>query len=152
MLEFVEKLSGPGETDEVVALPFELRQRSRQRVVLASGRDAGIVLNPGTTMANGDRLRSADGITVLVTAAAESVSTATTPDALLLARASYHLGNRHVKLQVGDGWVRYQPDHVLDEMLRRLGLNVVHEQALFDPERGAYHGRKTHNDDHGHEH
>jgi urease accessory protein len=77
---------------------------------------------------------------VRVCAAPEAVTTAHAGDPLGLARASYHLGNRHVPLQVGPGWVRYQRDHVLDDMVRGLGLRVVHESARFEPERGAYHG------------
>ncbi len=81
------------------------------------------------------------GFTVRVCAALETVSTARTGDALRLARACYHLGNRHVALQVGDGWVRYLPDHVLDDMVRGLGLTVREEPARFEPERGAYAGQ-----------
>jgi urease accessory protein len=77
----------------------------------------------------------------------------------LFARACYHLGNRHVPLQVGHGWLRYQNDYVLDDMLRQLGLDVKHEQAPFEPENGAYgehgghsHGHSHGDDDHSHSH
>jgi urease accessory protein len=68
-----------------------------------------------------------------------------------LARAAYHLGNRHVALQIGDGWLRYCHDHVLDEMLLGLGLRVTVEQAPFEPEAGAYHaeGDSAHGHSHG---
>jgi urease accessory protein UreE len=56
-----------------------------------------------------------------------------------LARAAFHLGNRHVALQIGDGWLRYLHDHVLDDMVRALGLTVDVEEATFEPEAGAYH-------------
>ena len=69
---------------------------------------------------------------------AETVSTVHTGDAVMLARASYHLGNRHVALQIGAGWLRYQHDHVLDDMLRGFGLEVRVEEAPFEPEGGAY--------------
>jgi urease accessory protein len=62
-----------------------------------------------------------------------------TADLRWLARAAYHLGNRHVALQIGEGWLRYKHDHVLDEMLHGLGLKVAVEQAPFEPEAGAYH-------------
>ena len=61
-----------------------------------------------------------------------------TDDPKALARAAYHLGNRHVPVQVGDGWLRYLADHVLDDMLRGLGLEPKSEQAPFEPESGAY--------------
>ena len=161
MLELIEKMSQGGKAEDALTLPYELRQKSRQRVRLDSGRDAALVLTPGTQLDDGDLLSTADGILVRVKAAMEAVSTARTDDALHLARACYHLGNRHVALQVGTGWVRYQPDHVLDEMVRVLGLTVVHESARFQPERGAYHGHShSHADDssrdthaaHGHPH
>ena len=83
-------------------------------------------------------LRATSGLVVEVRAAPEAVSTARADDALLLARAAYHLGNRHVALQLGPGWLRYPHDHVLDNMARELGLTVNREQAPFEPEAGAY--------------
>jgi urease accessory protein len=150
VLTLNEKMRGDGEVDDTLTLPFELRQKSRQRVRLDSGREAGVLLVPGTTLDDGDRLRAADGTTVRVCAAVEAVATARTDNALRLARACYHLGNRHVRLQVGPGWVRYQPDHVLDEMVRGLGLTVIHESARFEPERGAYASHAHHRHDHEH--
>ncbi|HYY16096.1 MAG TPA: urease accessory protein UreE, partial [Gammaproteobacteria bacterium] len=79
-----------------------------------------------------------------VCAAAEPVTTAFTEDAHLLARAAYHLGNRHVALQIGEGWVRYLANHVLDAMVGKLGLVIVHEERPFEPEVGAYSG-SSHN-------
>jgi urease accessory protein len=149
MLELIEKVSHDGAAGDSLTLPFELRQKSRQRVCLDSGREAALVLAPGTQLDEGDLLRATDGTLVRVGAATEAVSTARAEDPLHLARACYHLGNRHVALQVGPGWVRYQPDHVLDEMVRGLGLTVVHESARFQPERGAYHGQ-AHSHSHGH--
>jgi urease accessory protein len=141
MLELITKAPGDGGTDDTVTLPYALRQKSRQRVTLDGGREAAIVLAPGTQVDDGDRLASADGFSVRVCAALEAVSNARTDDALRLARACYHLGNRHVALQVGSGWVRYLPDHVLDDMVRGLGLTVTEESARFEPERGAYAAR-----------
>ncbi|MEX2481585.1 MAG: urease accessory protein UreE [Gammaproteobacteria bacterium] len=146
-IELIEKVHGIAAVQDSVTLPFAARQRSRQRVVLDSGTAAGIVLEPGTALDHGDLLRAADGTAVRVQAAAEAVMTARTADPLRLARACYHLGNRHVALQVGPGWVRFQPDHVLEEMLAGLGLSVVQESVVFEPERGAYGG---HGHGHGH--
>jgi urease accessory protein len=153
MLELIEHAGAgvDGVADDAVVLPYALRQKSRQRVRLASGRDAAIVLAPGTHLHDGDHLRAADGTTVRVSAATEAVSTARTDDPLRFARACYHLGNRHVALQIGAGWVRYQPDHVLDEMVRGLGLTVAQEAVPFEPERGAYHGH-AHGASGGHHH
>ena len=84
---------------------------------------------------------------VVVRAAAEPVSEVCCGDPLLFARACYHLGNRHVPLQIDDGRLRYQHDHVLDDMLRGLGLQVGFAEAPFEPEPGAYGGSA-----HGHAH
>ncbi len=144
MLELIERLAADGEVADSVSLPYDLRQKCRQRVRLDSGRDAAIVLPPGTPLLSGERLRAADGTTVRINAASEAVTIGRTDDPVLLARACYHLGNRHVALQVGRGWVRYQPDHVLDDMVRGLGLAVSYESAPFDPERGAYDVNSRH--------
>jgi urease accessory protein len=154
MLELIAKAPGEGATDDTVTLPWALRQRSRQRVTLDGGAAAAFLLPPGTQVDDGDRLHTADGFTVRVCAARETVSTARTADPLRLARACYHLGNRHVALQVGDGWVRYLPDHVLDDMVRGLGLIVTEDSARFEPERGAYAGQSAghHHHDHDHHH
>ena len=87
---------------------------------------------------HGELLLADDGRVIEVQAAPETVSTVRTDNGLMLARASYHLGNRHVALQIGPGWLRYIHDHVLDDMLRGFGLAVVVEQAPFEPEGGAY--------------
>lgn len=138
-LELIE-LRPPGDAaDDGVTLTFEERQKRRQRVTLASGRQAAIVLPPGPGLDEGARLCAADGTLVRIAAANETVSNAVAADPFLHARACYHLGNRHVPLQIGPGWVRYQPDHVLDDMLRTLGLDVGTVSAPFVPERGAYH-------------
>jgi urease accessory protein len=69
---------------------------------------------------------------------------------MALTRAAYHLGNRHVPLQLGDGWLRYEHDHVLDAMVEQLGLEVRTEDATFEPEAGAY--GHAHGGDHAHAH
>lgn len=149
---FDEHVSGPvtEQPRERVVLPFERRQIARQRVVLESGREIGIMLPRGTVLRGGDLLRCPSGESVAVLAAAEEVSTVRCGDPLGLARIAYHLGNRHVALEIGDGWVRYGRDHVLDAMVRGLGGDVEHESAPFEPEAGAYaHG---HGHSHGHRH
>lgn len=133
-----ERLSARCPPDERLALPFELRSRSRFRARLTSGEEIGVLLARGQVLRGGDLLRAADGRVIAVEAAAESVSSVHASDASALARAAYHLGNRHVALQIGDGWLRYLHDHVLDDMVRGLGLQVRLEQAPFEPEAGAY--------------
>jgi urease accessory protein len=148
-----------GEPTATLTLPFELRCRSRLRAALDDGREVALLLPRGTVLRGADRLRADDGTIVEVRAAPEPVSTVRAADVRALARAAYHLGNRHVALQVGDGWLRYQHDHVLDDMVRGLGLEVVAEDVALEPESGAYareahsHGQgHSHGDGHGHRH
>jgi urease accessory protein len=137
-LQIVERLSERLPAQATLTLPFEARRKSRLRTRLDSGADVGIFLPRGTVLHDGDRLRAIDGLVIEVRAALETVSTARADDALMLARAAYHLGNRHIPLQLGSGWLRYPHDHVLDGMVRDLGLEVVSEEVPFEPEAGAY--------------
>jgi urease accessory protein len=154
LLMVSERLSGRQRADAQLVLPFELRSRSRFRARLSSGEEVGVVLSRGQVLRGGDLLRAADGRVVEVAAAAEPVSTVHDADPGALARAAYHLGNRHVALQIGDRWLRYLHDHVLDEMVRGLGLHVHLEQAPFEPESGAYStasgAAAAHSHAHGH--
>lgn len=134
-----------------LTLSFERRSRSRQRVVLDDGRAALLALPRGTVLRHGDALGSADGPTVRIQAAAETVSAASHADPTTLLRAAYHLGNRHVPVQIGPGWLGYLHDHVLDAMCRGLGLHVEVAQRPFEPEDGAYAGA-GHRHGHGHSH
>jgi len=144
----IEKLlTEPTEYSASVSLPIDQRIRSRLRVTLDNGEEAGLFLPRGGILRGGDLLQSTEGMVIRVEAARESVSTVYSDDPLALARACYHLGNRHVPLQIAAGWVRYQHDHVLDAMVTGLGLKVVTESAPFEPEAGAYHSS-----DQGHHH
>ena len=151
MLQLTRRLQ-QGDPTTTLTLPLESRVRSRLRVVLDDGTEAGVFLDRGQVLRDGDLLSGTDGIVVRVCAAAEPVSAVHCTDPLLFARACYHLGNRHVPLQIEDGLLRYQPDHVLDEMLRGLGLQPDHTEAPFDPEPGAYggHGHRHHHADDDH--
>ncbi len=145
-----------------LTLPYERRIISRQRVQLDNGSDAGLFLERGTVLQEDDLLKSESGEIIKVCAADETVSTVYCDDRLMLARVAYHLGNRHVPLQITKGFVRYQHDHVLDDMLHGMGLHAKVEQAPFAPEPGAYGGSASaghshkqshdHNHDHSHHH
>lgn len=138
--------------DRTLTLPLEQRVRRRLRVTLDDGSEAGLFLERGQLLRDGDLISSEEGLVVQVRAALEPVSTVYSSDPLLLARACYHLGNRHVALQIAPGLLRYRHDHVLDALVRGLGLEPVFEQAPFEPEPGAYRGTSsahTHGHDHG---
>jgi urease accessory protein len=127
--------------DGYLSLPIDSRIKSRLKVMLDDGRNAGLFLPRGHILRGGEHLSSKCGLVVEVKAAPETVSTVYCEDLLLLTRVAYHLGNRHVPLQVEAGWVRYQHDHVLDEMVEGLGAKVTTEKQPFEPEGGAYGGR-----------
>ncbi|CDT26128.1 urease accessory protein UreE [Vibrio sp. 10N.222.51.C8] len=127
--------------DGYLSLPIDSRIKSRLKVMLDDGRNAGLFLPRGHILRGGEQLSSECGLVVEVKAAPETVSTVYCEDLLLLTRVAYHLGNRHVPLQVEAGWVRYQHDHVLDEMVEGLGAKVTTEKQPFEPEGGAYGGR-----------
>ncbi len=140
MIEVHEVLHEPLPAGDRLVLPFEQRQKSRWRAVTGAGTELALLLPRGTVLRDGDRLRAVNGLVIEVRAAAETVTSARSDDTTVFARACYHLGNRHVPLQVGAGWLRYLSDHVLDKMVAALGLSITHEQAPFEPEAGAYHG------------
>lgn len=134
-----------------LTLPWHSRIKSRLRVRLDDGREAGVFLERGATLQPGERLLSEDGsLCVELRAAEESLSCVTSDDPLQLARACYHLGNRHMTIQIQAGRICYLHDHVLDDMLRGLGLAVAHCHAPFQPEPGAYGGSAAAG--HGHHH
>lgn len=144
------RLTEAGTAMATAALTLDQRSRSRQRIRLDDGREAGVLLARGETLKDGDLLTTDDGeLTVRIVAAPEPVSTAVSDEPLQLARACYHLGNRHVALQIEPGRLRWLHDHVLDAMVRGLGLAVSVEDAPFEPEPGAY---SSQGEGHGHSH
>lgn len=127
-----------------LSLPFAARQKGRQRVRTDAGEEIGLQLRRGITLRGGDVLESATGPPLLVRATNEDVSTVHVASARHVARLAYHLGNRHVSLQIGDGWLRYQQDTVLDNMVRQMGYSVTHGRLAFEPEAGAYQANHAH--------
>ena len=137
-----------------VALAYDERKRSRLKVTLASGAEAGIFLERGDHLHGGDKLAAENGSAVVeILAAPEKLIEAVAASPLLFARAAYHLGNRHVPVQIlptaDGGKLRFQTDHVLAEMVRGLGCSVGETEAAFQPESGAYgsHGGHHHHGD-----
>ncbi len=140
MLHFDQIILEDVELYSTVTLTFEQRVKSRQKVELDNGDSAGIFLPRGSVMLHGQRIIAQSGEVIEIRAASEAVSTVYVDDPVVMARACYHLGNRHVALQITGRFARYQHDHVLDDMMTALGLSVVFEQAPFEPEAGAYQG------------
>jgi urease accessory protein len=125
-------------------LTFDSRQKSRLRAKLASGEEAALLLPRGEILRGGDLVTASDGRVIEVVAVPEKLLHV---ESSSLAKAAYHLGNRHVPVQVGDGFLRLAQDHVLEEMLKKLGAKVSHVEAPFEPEAGAYAGGHQHQHD-----
>ena len=140
----------PVEIRDRLILPFDQRQKSRLRTRLASGDEVGVVLPGGEILRGGDLLVASDGRIVEVVAQDEKVLQANCDSPFELARAAYHLGNRHVSLQIGEGWLRIADDHVLKQMLEGFGLEVTALNAPFEPEPGAYGGHSHGEGHHSH--
>jgi urease accessory protein len=146
----IEKFAAPGAlASETLELSFDTRCKSRLRTRLASGEECGLFLERGTVLRHGDALLANDGRVVAVAAAPEALMEAASDDPLLIAKAAYHLGNRHVAVHLLPGRLRFVADHVLGEMVRGLGLAVSEVTAAFEPESGAYgaHGGHGHSAD-----
>ena len=150
----IDDIDASAATTASVTLPIDVRVKSRVKVTLNDGREAGLLLPRGLLLRGGDVLSTEDGTErVLVIAADEGVSVVRCDDPFLLAKACYHLGNRHVPLQIMPGELRYHHDHVLDDMLRLLALEVKFAHLPFEPEAGAYASEtQGHHHHHHHEH
>jgi urease accessory protein len=149
-----------------VQLDWDVRQKSRFDATDSAGRALGVFLPRGSVVRGGDVLVAEDGTLVRVQAAPQPVTVIRhcpqhgTP--FDLTRAAYHLGNRHVPIELQPDHLKIEPDHVLSEMLQRMHLIVSDEQAAFEPESGAYaaapghhghsHDAHGHGHDHGHDH
>ncbi len=144
MLVVNRRCAPPQSWDDEVVLPFDLRQRSRLRATLASGEELGLFLERGEVLRGGDCLLAEDGRVVRVIAKPERVLDIVCADTEALIRVAYHLGNRHVPVQVGAGWLRIADDHVLRRMVEGLGATVVGRDVPFEPEAGAYAGSHSH--------
>jgi urease accessory protein len=142
-----------------IELDWDVRQKSRFDALDSSGRTLGVFLSRGTAVRGGDVLIAEDGSLIKVRAAPQPVLVVRTcaehgsPFDLL--RAAYHLGNRHVQLELKPDHLKLEPDHVLADMLRQMHLIVTEANEAFEPEGGAYaaggHGH-AHDREHDHDH
>lgn len=123
----------------ILCLTAEERTRSRHSFITEDKTPVQLQLTRGTTLQEGDLLTTEAGdILVQVSAKPEPVLTVTSDDSINLLRAAYHLGNRHVSLEITPNYLRLTPDPVLAAMLTQLGLEVIAEVAPFCPQGGAY--------------
>ena len=146
-----------------VALDWDVRQKSRFDATDSQGRTLGVFLPRGTVVRGNDVLVAEDGSLIQVQASPQMLlvvrACAEHGSSFDLLRAAYHLGNRHVQLELQPDRLQLEPDHVLADMLRQMHLIVTEEQSPFEPEAGAYaagghaHGHGGHGHDHGaHDH
>ena len=127
-----------------LALTAEERTRSRHRFTTVEGEIVYLHLLRGTVLQEGDLLQDyGETIFVRVSAKSEPVITVTTTNSLELLKAAYHLGNRHVPVEISTDYLRLAPDPVLQKMLEQLNFEVISEIMPFFPEQGAY---KHHSD------
>ena len=149
-----------------VSLDWDVRQKSRFETTDSLGRTLGVFLSRGTVIRGGDVLVAEDGSLIKVNAAEQEVMCITActihGSPFDLTRAAYHLGNRHVPIELKPDHLKIEPDHVLAEMLRAMHMTVDTVNETFEPEGGAYssgghshvhdHAHHDHGDDHGHSH
>jgi urease accessory protein len=141
-----------------IKLDWDIRQKSRFDATDSAGRFLGVFLPRGTVVRGGDVLIGVDGSLVRVEAAHQAVlritPCATHGSPFDLVRAAYHLGNRHVPIELHPDYLQIEPDHVLADMLGAMHLIVTEMKAPFEPESGAYdaRGHNGHSHSHGHAH
>jgi len=142
-----------------LTLDWDLRQKSRFAATDSRSREIGVFLPRGTMLRGGDVLVAEDGSLIRVIAAPQPVLVVTHcsvhGSAFDLTRAAYHLGNRHVAIELRPDHLKIEPDHVLADMLRAMHLLVRETEEAFEPEGGAYaaHGSRVgHDTGHGHAH
>ena len=137
-------------------LDWDVRQKSRFEATDSLGRQFGVFLPRGTVVRGGDVLVAEDGSLIRMIAAPQPVLVVThcsehgTPFDLL--RAAYHLGNRHVPIELKPDHLKIEPDHVLAAMLRGMHLIVTGQTTPFEPEGGAYGAQPAQVPGHGHGH
>jgi len=160
MYEVYERLDHGHHIAAGLVLDQDIRVKGRFKVMSEKGVEVRVFLERGKTLQIGEVLKTECGKEIEIQGAEEDVSRAQCDDWLTFSKACYHLGNRHVKVQVGDAthsavekpWLRIKPDYVLEEMLVLLGLTITPERAVFIPEDGAYAGGGSHSHSHGHAH
>lgn len=158
-MEYARHVIPPGqwplsEQRDVVRLNFDDRFRRRWRFAGAAGMTFLLDLPEARLLNQGDGLRLESGGYVAVEALPEPLLEVAMADAAALARLAWHLGNRHLPVQLGDGWLRLRADHVIADLLTKLGAEPQPIEAPFTPEGGGYGNPAPASPppDHGHQH
>lgn len=153
MLQAYERLDHTHDSiSDSITLDHDTRKKARIKGCTDNGADIGIFVERGHPLLVGEILKTECGQLIEVKGQAEEVSTAVATDWLNFSKICYHLGNRHTTLQIGELWVRFKPDHVLEELAEDYGLTIDRTPAVFSPESGAYGSRGGHSHGHSHAH
>ena len=137
-----------------LTLDFDARHRRRIRLTADHGEDVLLDLPKAVAMADGDGLQLEDGRWLKIQAAAELIVEVRHKDPHQLVRLAWHLGNRHLPTEIRNHALRIRPDHVIEDMLRGFGAELLNVEAPFQPEGGAYGGHGHHHEpgENGHHH
>ncbi len=152
---YVKAGEWPQPAKEQVMLDYDGRRRRRMTLECLSGFKFLLDLAKAPTLVEGDGLVLENGDMVEVRAAPEALLKITCANPTHLARIAYHLGNRHLPVEVGEGVLYIRIDHVIEQMVIDLGADVRHLDRPFYPEGGAYgehKGGHSHGHSHGHGH
>jgi urease accessory protein len=160
MIEVTENLGQLGAKSAAaleICLDYDQRSKGRLKASADTGEDIGLFLERGKVLQDGDILRATSGALIRVVAKQELLIRAKAEDWPSFARSCYHLGNRHVPIEIGDLELFLRPDHILQAMVESHGLNGSEVLKAFNPEQGAYaggHGHSNHgaDQDHSHDH
>jgi urease accessory protein len=124
-------------TRGTLRLPFEQRRQTRLHTRLVSGEEVTLLLPGGEILRGGDLVVASDGRVIGVEAETERLVQVECDTPAVLARCAYHLGARHVPVEVGDGYLRLAADHALEQLLRGFGARLASVDAPFEPDAGA---------------
>ena len=149
MLVITKRAEKSSKVDVEISLPFDVRKKCRFKTVSADGEEVGMFLDRGTVIADDDRFLSEDGRIVRVLAEEEPLLEISLGSSQSLAQLAYHLGNRHVSIEINNDCLRIAYDEVLRGMLEGLGAVTQPIYAPFHPEKGAYGGGHSHGPEHG---
>jgi len=147
----VRRAGGRNGAADTVTLDHEARFLRRRRLTTDGGRELHVDLPEAVALNDGDAFETADGLLIAVRAADEPLTEVRGDGAAHLARLAWHLGNRHLPVEVRDASLLIRRDLVIEAMLAGLGARLAAVEAPFSPEGGAYGHGRTHGHDHGHE-
>ncbi len=142
--EVYERLDHVHAVDDTLVLEYDVRVKGRFKATSAKGVEVRVFLERGKTLRVGEGLKTQCGKSIAIAGAIETVTEARCSDWERFSKACYHLGNRHVQVEISERCLRIKPDYVLEEMLELLGLELTSTQAVFNPEDGAYAGGHHH--------